>query len=407
MLLDKTTERILTIILYISTLFGLYYIFVNNPENIIKLSILSSLLVISVSIRHIVIYGIDKFFYVGKFLILIDIAIVYFIAKIDRSGVSQLFLMIVSADAIIAYDMPFSSLIAVICVFLNGYCIYVNGKYTSIGSFLPSLLSSCLSFAFVFGVMYISRHQINQREKLINTTKELEIKTKQLEEAYQKLSDTSEAIEEVTILEERNRIAREIHDTVGHTLTTVLVEIEAGKRLIKKDPELSAQKLELAQEQVRNGLNNIRKSVKTLDKGDSIMDFLPSIESLIAEVQKHADVKINSTISGLPKLEPDIEKTLYRALLEGITNGIKHGKSSRFDFSLSYEYNCIVFVLKDYGIGCKDIIPGFGLSSMKERIEKVKGYLFVSSGADRGFTIKIKIPYQEAVNEQDTNTNSR
>ena len=75
---------------------------------------------------------------------------------------------------------------------------------------------------------------------------QLKIKTKQLESMYEKLKDASAQLEDVTALRERNRIAREIHDTVGHTLTTVLMEMEAGERLLKTDQELALEKLRLA-----------------------------------------------------------------------------------------------------------------------------------------------------------------
>ncbi len=103
---------------------------------------------------------------------------------------------------------------------------------------------------------------------------------------------------------------------------------------------------------------------------------------------------INDIDSTLPDLPPMIEITLYRALQEGLTNGIRHGFSTHFQFSLTYQADLIRFRLSDNGKTHSPIIPGFGLNAMKERVLDVNGELSVSHhDSTSGFTLDIIRPF--------------
>lgn len=244
-------------------------------------------------------------------------------------------------------------------------------------------------------IMNIVKHEITQRQALRNAMDELKIKSKRLEDAYIKLQDAAIDIEEMAVYSERNKIAREIHDTVGHTLTTALIEIEAVERLLERNPELSAVKIGLAKCQIRQGLRNIRESVGMLNSGREMMDFASSMKLLMDETAKHGEIFFRYEISEMPNLSRQQEKALYRALQEGITNGIKHGGSTAFVFRLRYEDGSVRFFLEDNGKGCDRIVPGFGLAAMEQRVREVGGMLNVSSAANEGFRISISIPVRE------------
>jgi signal transduction histidine kinase len=269
---------------------------------------------------------------------------------------------------------------------------YINLGYPSILKFITQAGLSSLSFIAVYTIMWIVKYEIKQRSKLNETMFELKIKKRQLEHTYMKLKQTTEELEEFTIVKERNRIAREIHDTVGHTLTTVLLEMEAAERLIPVGPETALEKIRLAKGQVRRGLQDIRESVRTLQAGHEIMDLVPSLKLLIDETTKHGDIFIKYTISELPKLGEAQEKAIYRALQEGLTNGIKHGNSTAFVFMLNFENGDIKFSLQDNGRGTDNIVQGFGLAAMEERVRELGGIMKVSSKVDEGFNISINIP---------------
>jgi signal transduction histidine kinase len=176
--------------------------------------------------------------------------------------------------------------------------------------------------------------------------------------------------------------------------------MEAGERLMKIDSELAAEKIKLAKGQVRKGLGDIRESVRTLQEGREILEFGPSIKVLIDETTQHGDVFIKYEIGELPKLTSQQEKAIYRALQEGLTNGIKHGKSTAFIFKLKYDNNCVKFFLEDNGQGKDKIVQGFGLTAMEQRVKEAGGIFFITSKSGEGCCINISIPINEALQQQ-------
>lgn len=212
-----------------------------------------------------------------------------------------------------------------------------------------------------------------------------------------KIKEATSKLEEMTAIQERNRIAREIHDTVGHTLTTVLVEIEAAQRLMKINDEEAGEKLTHAKEQVRKGLNSIRESVRMLKEGHEIKNLTQSITLLIQETIQRGNVFIQYEISPIPPMTPEMENILYRALMEGLTNGIRHGESTAFVFQLKTEPGKVLFFLQDNGKGTGDVIFGYGLNAMKEGVSELGGAFFVHSSPGEGFTIRIELPLEKEI----------
>lgn len=208
----------------------------------------------------------------------------------------------------------------------------------------------------------------------------------------QSMHETAVALAEVSIYEERNRIAQEIHDIVGHTLTSTILQIEAGRRLFFKDAEAASERLKEAQELVRHSLNEIRGAVHML-KEDKHADFLPILRQLIRDTERNTGVVIHAAIYEPPELSQAQKKTIYHALQEGLTNGIRHGGSTEFHFSLRTVGSNIEFKLKDQGQGAEQPKMGFGLKAMKDRVEQLGGSLAVNMKLNQGCEIVINLPY--------------
>ena len=395
--MDEKTENNLIIILYAILAVALVFVVLQNFDDPWAVIFLSGLLVVSITIRNAVIYASPKYRNLGRLNLMADILIVFLINRFDKGGSSQIYYLVLIGDASIAYSYAFSGGISFVSFLAFAFGRYVSREYPSTLNFISSMAFNSLAFIATYAIMYIVKYEIRQREKLSKTMYELKVKTKLLENAYIKLRETSKELEEMTILKERNTIAREIHDTVGHTLTTVLLEMEAGERLIKVDPDLAADKIRLAKGQVRKGLGDIRESVGMLKEGREILEFVPSIMLLIDEITQHGDVFIKHEISDLPKLSTEQEKALYRALQEGLTNGIKHGKSTAFVFKLRYENGYVKFYLQDNGAGTDKIVRGFGLTAMEQRIRESGGTLNISSNPGEGCCINISIPASDSL----------
>jgi signal transduction histidine kinase len=243
----------------------------------------------------------------------------------------------------------------------------------------------------IFIMFYLINYLLRQNEIIEASLTNITIQNIEKDNLYENLKEAYSKIEGITRLRERNKIAAEIHDTVGHTLTTVLVEIEAAKRLMTKDAEASKEKLELAQGQVRKGLNDIRGSVRVLEKGEELLSFNESLEALIEDTEKHSEVVIQRSIDNRIRVPKDLEEVMFSALMEGLSNGIRHGKSTAFLFKLSMdeELKKIIFLLQDNGRGASIISPGFGLRAMRARVREFDGELEIKSDQGDGFSLEI------------------
>lgn len=234
----------------------------------------------------------------------------------------------------------------------------------------------------------------------LSLEEEVRIRTAELVETNEQLQasikETIGAVQEVVSLEERNRVAHEIHDTVGHTLTSTIVQLEAVKRLLAKDIETAQTKLDSAQQLVRKGLEDIRSVVRMLRDDVLDSDITESLAKLIADTRSITGIDIEYRIEQLPPLPPLLKKTVYHALQEGLTNGIKHGESTRFQFVLYFEEGRLHFSLKNNGKPLSLPTYGFGLSAMRERIRNFGGTMEVNSFPDWGFELSITIPVATA-----------
>ncbi len=396
--MDQKTESIFTYILYLSLTVVLLYVLAQNLSDPWLILLLSGLVIASVTVRNAVLYPSEEYIKFGKATLLLDLLLVSVLRLLDGGTSSAIFFYLLIADCAIIYSPKFTGCFTFLCFAALHLSEFIKAGGSELKVLLPRIGINSLSFLAVYVIMYILRYEIRQRKILSETMYELKLKSRQLENAYQKLKDNSEELEELTIVKERNRIAREIHDTVGHTLTTVLLEMEAGERLIPVDREEAIEKLRLAKAQVRNGLQDIRESVKTLQSGKELMEFIPSLILLIEETKKHAGVFIKYEIKDLPGLTHSREKAIYRALQEGLTNGIRHGKSTAFVFVLEYENGNIRFMLQDNGTGTDALVKGFGLGAMEERVKEAGGVLKIQTAPGEGFKISVTIPAGEEEN---------
>ncbi len=397
----KHHKIISAIIPFSALLIGVLIVF-NNRNTMIPLILLSLLITTLFGIRHfLIIKLVNK--NLDKILLLIAVLAIFSINYIDVSNFSQIYFYLIVSDIIIFHFNKYCFIymgIGYFLLILTIYLKYTRWNYFDFLYLFPNIIENSFYFVFIIGMIYIAGYQTNQSQILSKTMNELEIKSNELKEVNNKLQKTMESLEEMTILRERNRIAREIHDTVGHTLTTVSIEIEAGKRLAPKDLNLALEKLELAQEQVRKGLSDIRSSVKLLKNGNGVLSFIPSVQALISETELHAGVSVRSSFSQLPFLNSEQERVLYHVVQEGLTNGIRHGKCSEFALQLKYINNRIMLTLTDNGKGCGNITLGFGLTAMKERIEELRGEFSVKSSLGNGCSLKVDIPIEEeCINE--------
>ncbi|OPH58372.1 hypothetical protein BC351_23735 [Paenibacillus ferrarius] len=245
------------------------------------------------------------------------------------------------------------------------------------------VLPRIIEYFAIFGISLLAKIAFQQKNQLARDNEQLRIASIELERRAK--------------LQERTRISREIHDSVGHTLTSALTGLQAASHAIGKTQySIAVEMIDRTKENILSGLDDVRTSVHLLRENIPGHQFILELQGLIHETSKQTNVEIESHIdASLPDLSPMIEIAIYRALQEGLTNGIRHGASTHFQFSLTLHTAFLRFVLSDNGKSPIRIIHGFGLNAMKERVEDVGGELSISTKEHAsGVILEITIPVQ-------------
>lgn len=216
----------------------------------------------------------------------------------------------------------------------------------------------------------------------------------ELLETNKKLIQYSDEIQQLTKIEERTNIARDLHDTLGHDMTGLIMQMEMASRLLvnnKTDQGLNT--LEEAKKSARDSLGKVRQILNTL-KNDSDIEWTnASLQALVNEFAKKTNTTIECKIIGERNIKPDVGITLYRSIQEALTNAIRHGKALKILVTITYQDQKVVFSIEDDGIGCSNILKGNGLTGMIERIKLLMGEVTFDSHS-HGFSVKGSIPYE-------------
>jgi signal transduction histidine kinase len=200
----------------------------------------------------------------------------------------------------------------------------------------------------------------------------------------------------MTEIEERNRLAREIHDTLGHALTGIVVSADAGKILFDAAPEEAKARFDVIGQTARQGLEDVRRSIRAL-RPDALEshDLESALEKMIENFRETTGADIRyAQEAGKLLLAQDEEVTVYRIVQEGMTNAIRHGKATQINLIIDRKDRNLRVRIFDNGVGMQGKKTGFGLNYMKERVELLKGTLRYGNREDgsRGFSLEAEIP---------------
>lgn len=244
-----------------------------------------------------------------------------------------------------------------------------------------------LLFFILFLMIYIA-NEVQENERM---TQEL-IMVRQVNHELENYAAVSEKIAED---KERKRLAREIHDTLGHALTGIAAGVDACIAMIDINPEATKKQLMVISKVVRQGIVDVRNSLNKLRPGALEQHgFKGAIENMIEEFTSVSDLTITLDYR-LDKVdfENTKEDILFRVIQESVTNAVRHGDATHIDISLYIEDNSLYLKIQDNGQGCEEIHYGFGLKQMKERLGMINGK--VAYDGHHGFLTIVTIPLQE------------
>lgn len=254
-------------------------------------------------------------------------------------------------------------------------------------------LLSALNFILFIGYMVLLFSQKTEENvEIRHLNDELEHANDRLSVMNEQLKAYAAESERMAEMRERNRLAREIHDTLGHALTGITAGADACLQMIEVSPEMAKKQMEVIASTAREGMNEVRRSVKAL-RPDALerLELPEALAKLCAEMQatSHAVIDLQIETENL-RLSPDEEDTVYRTVQESVTNAIRHGRATAVWIDLSCQNRRLKIVVQDNGTGCEKVKPGFGLRHMTERLNLLNGTLHWSG--KNGFRIEAIIP---------------
>lgn len=236
----------------------------------------------------------------------------------------------------------------------------------------------------------ISLSDISERQRILSDFRR---RNHQLEAMNRRLREHAAAVEESAIVQERNRFARDLHDTVGQTMNLLMTLLQVGMIYCRKDPAVTERKLGQAIRLVEEGLSEVRRSLLGLSIIQSNSDNLMiAIKNLLASYEStglQRDLKVDGCSGGLNIKVADV---IYRLIQEALTNAVRHGKAKNIAIKLTFTPEKTRIFIQDDGGGSREVTKGMGLTGMETRVRALNGWIRIHSEAGRGFRIEAELP---------------
>lgn len=303
----------------------------------------------------------------------------------ELGGAVWVMILPVAAQSL-AYSWRFTAVVSLILLSLI-WLAYLNGQ--PLQDTILDLLSIGASMLFTLIFTSIAVRESAARSQVQRLAIDLR-------QANHRLAEYAAQAEELATMRERNRVAREIHDNLGHYLTVVNVQIEAAKTIMATQPEKAKDALDKAQNLTQEGLAAVRHSVSALRESPLANQTLAEALAQLVEEARETGLVTELSSEGEPaERDPKIELTLYRAVQEGLTNVRKHARASRVDIVLRYGPQETVLTLKDNGIGAdlaQTSSSSFGLVGIEERVNLLNGRMHITTAPQQGFQFTITLP---------------
>jgi signal transduction histidine kinase len=301
----------------------------------------------------------------------IQLPLAFVIFAINPGVGATLFLVVLVSQCVLLLPLPGTALVIALVPLVHVGMSWGDGLREALGTLAAVLFAAVVT-------ELLRREQRDRGE---------------LAEAHEQLRDYAAQAERLATAQERNRVARDIHDGLGHSLTVVQMQVKAARAVLPTDSAKADAVLAKAQQQAEAALAEVRRSVRALRELRSTPP-LPEALHALAEETSAAGVPTRLAVSGAERPLPDeTREALYRAAQEGLTNVRKHVRASRADLVLDYADAAVRLEVRDDGTGTTDgQSPGFGLLGLRERAAHLGGRLHIESAPGRGCTLSMEVP---------------
>lgn len=217
----------------------------------------------------------------------------------------------------------------------------------------------------------------------------------ELLEAHNQLKVYADEIKDLSQMEAKTMIARDLHDTLGHELTGLIMQMEMADKHYEQGDAIEGHKLlSASKKSARESLARVRRIVETLKRNEVVRGANDSLEGLIGAFAEKTGLDVSYIHKGSHRLKPEQSLVVYRVVQECLTNAVRHGQATRVKIILIYGSDGLDFQIEDNGVGCDKLIYSNGLKGMKDRLLEVGGTLNVEGKPV--FKVWGRLPYLEA-----------
>ncbi|MFB9279929.1 sensor histidine kinase [Cohnella cellulosilytica] len=248
-----------------------------------------------------------------------------------------------------------------------------------------------LTVALFVAAVFIRKRQADRLEKAMET---LAGSQEQLEQERARALEYARKVEDYAQVQERGRIAAELHDDLGHRLIRVKMMTEAALQLMERHPVQATGLIEQVRGQLEESMNNMRYTVRRLQPRDSAGARRYALHRLIEDAARDLRIEVDFAVTGHPfPLYPSLEFVLYRNAQEAITNAVRHGGATSVAVELRFAEDRIAMDVSNNGAPPEKISPGMGLKGMQDRLAVVGGRLRIET--EPRFVVSTIVPHSQ------------
>lgn len=201
----------------------------------------------------------------------------------------------------------------------------------------------------------------------------------EVEQQNKLLTHYAAEIEKMTLLKERNRMSKELHDTLGHSFISLIMSLDVSIALLDNNTAEVKDRLIRLRALAENNLNEMRSIVHEISEEEE-SNLIQQVEELVVSFREHTGTDVVLNLLGKePPLLFEVRQTILRVIQESFTNALKHGKASQLRLELWFSESNVQLFIQNNGKPFDKLEYGFGLTTMKQRVEELGGNLFVSS----------------------------
>ncbi|MCW3489521.1 sensor histidine kinase [Dethiobacter alkaliphilus] len=324
-------------------------------------------------------------FRVEELLVVLLLVGVYVVKERFWQHVSLVVLQLIIVTAAVYAGMPLAVLYALLAFDFSCHQVYMGVAlsvaliiFFSVWREMPLILLLAATGILAGYILQRWEAQYTDYCKSLDDERRLRYS---LEEARNKLMASAKETAHLAEVKERNRIAREIHDSIGHSIAGVLIQMQVAGRLVGKDDNKAKETLQLCTEKLADALTVARQTVYNLKPRERL-----GIEYIKRIIKDYTFCPVEVSYQGDFDLMPaEHLETTAAIIKEALTNTVRYSKATQVVIELLTNEKYTRLLVKDNGIGCEVIREGMGISGMKERVRNLGGNLSIS--CDDGFMI--------------------